>query len=94
MIVKYHLIVRAFMLIKALTISDKGQIVIPKELVKHLGSKVIKLEMSNNHEVRIIPIKDVAGSLTEFAQKPTSTTSKPLRDQALDQTITKKFNKD
>lgn len=82
------------MLAKALTISDKGQIVIPKDLVKHLGSKVIKLEVSNDHEVRIIPIKDVAGSLTEFAKKPTSNNFKDLRDQAWDQTITEKFSKE
>lgn len=82
------------MLAKVLTISDKGQIVIPKDLVKHLGSKVIKLEISNDHEVRIIPIKDVAGSLTEFAKKPTSTNFNDLRNQAWDQTITEKFSKE
>lgn len=69
------------MITKILTISDKGQIVIPKEFVRHLGSKVIKLEMSEFHEVRIIPLKDVAGSLSEFANKQTYDDLMNLRDQ-------------
>lgn len=81
------------MLVRALTISDKGQIVIPKQFVKYLGSKVIKLEISNNQEVRIIPIKDVAGSLTDFAKKQISPDFSNIRNQAWDQTITEKFNK-
>lgn len=82
------------MLVKALTISDKGQIVIPKEFVKHLGSKVIKLEVRHDQEIRIIPIKDVAGSLTDFAKKQVFTDFNEIRNQAWDQTITEKFSKE
>ena len=81
------------MLVKTLTISDKGQIVIPKEFVKHLGSKIIKLEVSNNQEVKIIPIKDVAGSLSDFAKKPSTHDFNELRTQAWDQEILEKFSK-
>ncbi len=82
------------MLAKTLTISDKGQIVIPKQFVKYLESKLIKLELGNNQEVRIIPIKDVAGSLTDFAKKQTSADFQDLRNQAWDQTSSEKFNKE
>lgn len=81
------------MLVRALTISDKGQIVIPKEFVKHLGSKMIKLEVSNDSQVRIIPIKDVAGSLTDFAKKPTTHDFNDLRNQAWNQETLEKFGK-
>lgn len=63
------------MLVKSITISDKGQIVIPKRFVTYLGSKVVKLEVSDNQEVRIIPIKDVAGCLSEFIKAPSSANS-------------------
>lgn len=81
------------MLVRALTISDKGQIVIPKEFIKHLGSKMIKLEVSNDSQVRIIPIKDVAGSLTDFAKKPAVSDFNDLRHQAWNQEILEKFSK-
>ena len=81
------------MLVRALTISDKGQIVIPKEFVKHLGSKMIKLEVSNDSQVRIIPIKDVAGSLTDFAKKPVDSDFNDLRNQAWNQETLEKFSK-
>lgn len=82
------------MLVKTFTISDKGQIVIPKELVRHLASKLIKLEVSDNQEVRIIPIKDVAGSLTEFAKQQVSDDFQEIRNQAWDQTSSEKFSKE
>ncbi len=82
------------MLVRALTISDKGQIVIPKQFVKHLGCKIIKLEVSDNQEVKIIPIKDVAGSLTEFAKKQVSDNFQEIRNQAWNQTTHEKFNKE
>ena len=82
------------MLVKTFTISDKGQIVIPKEFVRHLASKLIKLEVSDNQEVRIIPIKDVAGSLTEFAKQQVSDDFKEIRNQAWEQTTSEKFNKE
>lgn len=82
------------MIAKTLTISDKGQVVIPKEFVKHLGSKVIKLAVDNNQEVRIIPLKDVAGSLTDFSKKDLSNDFNEIRNQAWNQTIIEKFSKE
>lgn len=81
------------MLVKSLTISEKGQIVIPKEFVKHLGSKTIKLEIANDQEIRIIPIKDVAGSLSKYAKKLASDDFNHLRSQAWEQSIIEKFDR-
>lgn len=79
------------MLIRILTISDKGQIVIPKEFVRHLGSKLIKLEIADTNEVRITPVRDVAGSLSKFTNKLTSDDFKNVKEQAWDKAITKKI---
>ena len=82
------------MLVKSITISDKGQIVIPKEFVKHLGSKVIKLEIVNNNEVRMTPVKDVGGSLTDFAKKNLSSDFNNIRNQAWDHITKERFIKE
>lgn len=79
------------MKVKAFTISSKGQIVIPNKFIDHLNSKVVKLEISDNQEVRIIPIKDVAGSLTGFIKKQTST---DLIDIDSKQLLKEKFTKE
>ena len=81
------------MLVRSLTISDKGQIFIPKKFVKYLGSKMIKLEVSNDSQIRIILIKDVAGSLTDFAKKPITHVFNDLRNQAWNQITLEKFGK-
>jgi bifunctional DNA-binding transcriptional regulator/antitoxin component of YhaV-PrlF toxin-antitoxin module len=81
------------MKIKTLSISDKGQVVIPKEFIKHLGSKIIKLVVRENQEVSIVPVIDVAGSLANFAKKQKIEDFNVLRNQAWDQSISDKFNK-
>ena len=81
------------MRVRALTISDKGQIVIPKQFMQYLGTKLIKLEVSENQEVRIIPIKNVAGSLTDFAKKQIPSDFSEIRNQAWNHAIAEKFNK-
>jgi bifunctional DNA-binding transcriptional regulator/antitoxin component of YhaV-PrlF toxin-antitoxin module len=82
------------MLTKSITISDKGQIAIPKEFVKYLGSKVIKLEIVSNNEVRMIPVKDVGGSLTNFAKENLSSDFNDIRTKAWDQITKEKFTKE
>ena len=82
------------MLVRSITISDKGQIAIPKEFIKHLGSKVIKLEILNNNEVRMIPVKDVGGSLADFAKKNLSNDFNDIKNQAWDRVTKEKFAKE
>lgn len=75
------------MLARSIIISEKGQITIPKEFVKHLGSKTVRLKIASNNKVRIIPIKDVAGSLTAFAKKNLSGNFNDIRNKAWDKSI-------
>ena len=82
------------MLVRSIKISDKGQVVIPKEFIKHLGSTVIKFELGNDNEVKIIPVKDVAGSLTDFAKKNVSSDFTEIRNQAWNKITEEKFTKE
>ncbi len=56
-----------------LKISKKGQITLPKHIRLALGSERIRLILING-QVRIEPVKSVAGSLRDYA--------KPLVDMA------------
>ena len=56
------------MLVKPITLSSKGQIALPKDIVKHLNSKALKLEILNDNEVKIVPIRDVAGRLSAYGK--------------------------
>lgn len=55
------------------TITSKGQITIPKEIRKFLDSRTVEIDVIDG-EVRIRPIKSVAGALAEYAggRKPVS----------------------
>ena len=49
-------------------ITDQGQITIPKEMRDLIASQTVILELNpqNKNEIKIIPIPDVAGSLSAF----------------------------
>ena len=49
--------------------------------------------MTANHEVKITPIKDVAGMLTSYAKKSNTYDFSIIRQQAWDQAIEEKFGK-
>jgi AbrB family looped-hinge helix DNA binding protein len=82
------------MLGKTTVISDKGQIVIPKNIVDRLGSKVVRVELVNNNEVRIIPIKDVGGSLKNYAKKINLADFQDIREKARIKALKEKFMSD
>jgi AbrB family looped-hinge helix DNA binding protein len=48
-------------------ISSKGQITLPKSVRERLGSKLVRL-ISDDDGVRIEPVRDVAGSLKQYAK--------------------------
>ena len=50
-----------------LKISKKGQITLPKYIRQALGSERIRLILSDG-QVRIEPVKSVAGSLSDYAK--------------------------
>lgn len=82
------------MLAKPIIISSKGQISLPKEVVKHLGNRVLKLEILNNNEVRIAPIKDVGGRLSAYAKNLSEDEFNQAKSDAWEEAIKEKFLKD
>lgn len=82
------------MLVRPITISSKGQIALPKDVVKHLDSKVLKLEILNGNEVRIVPIKDVAGRLSAYAKNVSTDDFNKIRTQAWEEAVEKRFAKE
>lgn len=57
------------MSVHPIKITDQGQITIPKDVREHLGTNIVILEMNDQHEVKLFPVKDIAGSLNSFAKK-------------------------
>ncbi|OGQ86295.1 MAG: hypothetical protein A2512_04960 [Deltaproteobacteria bacterium RIFOXYD12_FULL_56_24] len=49
------------------TITSKGQITIPREIRNFLDSRTVEIEVVNR-EVRIRPIRNVAGALAKYAE--------------------------
>jgi len=82
------------MLAKSITISSKGQISLPKEIVKHLDSRALRLEILNDNEVKIIPIRDVAGRLSQYAKNIDSNDWNAVREQAWLESIKGRFSRE
>ena len=54
--------------VKTAKVSSKGQITLPREARKALGTNLVRI-VSENGSVRIEPVKDLAGSLAHYAKK-------------------------
>lgn len=74
------------MYINTLTISPKGQIVLPKKVRKLLNTNVVTLEVNDNKQVVISPINDVAGSLASY-HKDTTLPFAQIREQAWNNSV-------
>ncbi|HHI97845.1 MAG TPA: AbrB/MazE/SpoVT family DNA-binding domain-containing protein [Thermodesulfatator atlanticus] len=55
------------MLVKTIKISKKGQITLPKEIRKALGTEVLKVTLQGR-QVILEPLEDLAGALKEYAR--------------------------
>lgn len=53
---------------KTTKLSTKGQITLPKKVREYLGSDVVKVVIEND-QVRLEPLKDLAGSLSQYAKE-------------------------
>ena len=82
------------MLVKPITLSSKGQIALPKDIVKHLNSKALKLEILNDNEVKIVPIRDVAGRLSAYGRNVNTDDFNKIRTQAWEEAVSKRFSKE
>lgn len=69
------------MYVNTLSISSRGQIVLPKRVRDILQSDTISLEVNEHGQVLISPIRDLGGSLAAY-QKETSLTFEDIRTQA------------
>jgi AbrB family looped-hinge helix DNA binding protein len=76
---------------RAIKITDQGQITLPKYIRDLLGTESIKLEVGNDNVIRIVPIRDVAGSLTKYAKKIDETDFNIIREQAWEESIKGRF---
>ena len=54
--------------VKTAKVSSKGQITLPREVRRTLGSDLVRI-VSEHGSVRIEPVQDVAGSLARYAKK-------------------------
>lgn len=56
------------MAVKVMKVSSKGQVTLPREVRKVLGSDVVTFDVKDGR-VLLLPVKDVGGSLREYAGK-------------------------
>ncbi|MEM9417323.1 MAG: AbrB/MazE/SpoVT family DNA-binding domain-containing protein [Bacteroidota bacterium] len=69
------------MYVNTLSISSRGQIVLPKKVRDILQSDVISLAINEHDQVLISPIRDLGGSLAAYQQE-TPLTFEAIRAQA------------
>jgi bifunctional DNA-binding transcriptional regulator/antitoxin component of YhaV-PrlF toxin-antitoxin module len=69
------------MYINTLTISSKGQLVLPKRVRDMLKSNLVSLEVNEHNQILITAVYDVGGSLASY-QKDTPLTFEEIRNQA------------
>ena len=74
------------MYVNTLTISPKGQIVLPKKVRNFLNTNIITLEVNDNNQVIISPIHDVGGALASY-QQDTPLTFQQIREQAWNNSV-------
>lgn len=76
--------------VKTAKVSSKGQITLPREVRKSLGTDLVRI-VSGKDGVRIEPISDVAGSLARYVKK-----RRPFRverEQAWDAIVREKYKR-
>lgn len=74
------------MYVNTLTISPKGQIVLPKKVRNFLNTNIITLEVNDNNQVIISPIHDVGGALASY-KRDTNLSFQQIRDQAWNNSV-------
>ncbi|MGI4753079.1 MAG: hypothetical protein ACRYE8_05085 [Janthinobacterium lividum] len=79
------------MYVDTLTISPKGQIILPKKIRNILKTNVISLEVNDNNQVLLSPLRDLSGSLSDY-NKNTTLSFQEVREQAWKQNIMRHNN--
>jgi bifunctional DNA-binding transcriptional regulator/antitoxin component of YhaV-PrlF toxin-antitoxin module len=73
--------------LSTLTISSKGQLVLPKKVRDRLKSNLVSLEVNKHNQILITAVHDVGGALASY-QKDTPLTFEEIRNQAWKDSIT------
>lgn len=79
------------MYVDTLTISHKGQIVLPKKIRNILKTNVISLEVNDNNQVLLSPLRDLSGSLSDYNNN-TTLSFQEVREQAWKQNVMRHNN--
>jgi AbrB family looped-hinge helix DNA binding protein len=74
------------MYITTITISPKGQIVLPKKIRNILNTSIISLEINDDNQIIISPIHDVGASLSSY-QKNTALSFEQIRQESWNSSI-------
>ena len=78
-------------LVKTAKVSSKGQITLPQRVRSALGTDFVRIVLDNG-DVRIEPVKNVAGSLGKYARKP-AVPFKAEREQAWEAVVREKYKR-
>jgi len=79
------------MYVSTVTISPKGQIVLPKRIRKTLNSSIISLIINDHNQVLITPVHELGGSLASYS-RGTDLSFEEVRKQAWENTVLTKAN--
>jgi bifunctional DNA-binding transcriptional regulator/antitoxin component of YhaV-PrlF toxin-antitoxin module len=79
------------MYVDTLTISPKGQIILPKKIRNILKTNVISLEVNDNNQVLLSPLRDLSGSLSDYNNN-TTLSFQEVREQAWKQNVMRHNN--
>jgi bifunctional DNA-binding transcriptional regulator/antitoxin component of YhaV-PrlF toxin-antitoxin module len=80
------------MYVSTLTISSKGQIILPKKIREMLRSNVVSLEVNEHNQLLIAPVHDLGGSLSAY-QKQSDLSFEEIRNQAWNDSLSIYNNK-
>jgi bifunctional DNA-binding transcriptional regulator/antitoxin component of YhaV-PrlF toxin-antitoxin module len=78
--------------VKTAKVSSKGQITLPREVRKALGTDFVRI-VSEQGTVRIEPIPDVAGSLAHYARGRKRVPFRIARDRAWEAVVREKHKR-
>ncbi|WP_316354183.1 AbrB/MazE/SpoVT family DNA-binding domain-containing protein [Candidatus Trichorickettsia mobilis] len=79
------------MYVSTVTISSKGQIVLPKKVRNALNTNIISLIINDQNQVLITPIHELGSSLASYS-KDTDLSLEEIREKAWKNTILAKTN--
>jgi bifunctional DNA-binding transcriptional regulator/antitoxin component of YhaV-PrlF toxin-antitoxin module len=79
-------------MVKTAKISSKGQITLPRDVRKALGTDHVRI-VSEQGSVRIEPVNDVAGSLAHYAKGRKRVPFRVAREQAWEGHVRDKYKR-